>query len=102
MSQRRAVQLRLAGAGTEEIARAIDTTTEQVEAWLASYLSAFEILDREQELVLELSRIEELHRAVWPAAVNRDVQAVREAAQLMERRAALVSELRRYRTRRGR
>lgn len=89
--RRQAVQLRLDGLSYEAIAAQL--------GW-RSHASAHNAVQRgladavreptEQLIRLEVARLDELHRALWPAALAGNVGAVDRVLRVMERRARLL------------
>jgi hypothetical protein len=86
---RKALELRKAGANYAQIAREIGLDTESGAA--KAVKAALDDVIREPAmdvLVLELSRLDVLLLGCWQKAKNGDVQAIDRALRIMERRAA--------------
>lgn len=86
--RREALQLRKAGLSFSEIARQLGYSNKG--AACNAVHAELRALPREsaaEVLTLELFRLDALHQALWPAAMNGDVGATRQVLAIMERRA---------------
>jgi hypothetical protein len=85
-----ALQLRASGATYRQIADVLGI--DKMTAWrLVQEEAASAIQESAREIVdLELQRLDRLHMAVWPDAINGDVQAVDRVLRIMNQRAKLL------------
>jgi hypothetical protein len=85
--QRQAMQLRVAGASYSQIAAELGYTSRAgAEKAIIAGLREFFRQPAQDLLALELQRCDRLQLAVWPAAMEGDVQAVLACLKVMERR----------------
>jgi hypothetical protein len=80
--------LRRAGIGFDTIADRFQLTPEEAKALFDTALSTY---DLDVSIALEADRLDRLHTAIWPAAVNGDVAAVDRVLKISERRDRVVS-----------
>lgn len=87
--ERQVLELRRAGATYDECARAVGYATPQ-----GAYLAYQRALKRtlveagtEEARQTELDRLDRLQRAVWPKAMNGDLQAINSVLRIFDRRA---------------
>lgn len=86
--QRRACELRRSGATYEQIGRALGKDKNNVRKDVLNAIAAIPREAAEEVLQLELLRLDGLWLGVWPKAKTGDVQAIRAAVAIMDRRAA--------------
>lgn len=87
--ERQVLELRRAGATYDECARAVGYATPQ-----GAYLAYNRALKRtlveagaDEARQTELDRLDRLQRAVWPRAMNGDLQAINSVLRIFDRRA---------------
>lgn len=86
--QRKACELRRSGATYEQIGRALGKDKNNVRKDVLNAIAAIPREAAEEVLQLELLRLDGLWLGVWPKAKTGDVQAIRAAVAIMDRRAA--------------
>jgi len=87
-AQFKVLSLVQSGAKPEDIAKTVQLTKEQVLEELATAL-ALKHPDSDSFTALELQRLDTLNRAAWTKAVTGDLDAVRVALSVSQRRVAL-------------
>jgi hypothetical protein len=86
--QRQALELRLAGTTLPEIARVLGYASASGAAGaIDSAIRRMLQEPAEKVRAYELARLDRLLMAIWPAAIRGDLQAIRRALDIMERRA---------------
>jgi hypothetical protein len=86
--QNRALQLRVAGGDYDAIAKTLEITRKQAEAYVDAELKRLP-REGEDEQALDLARLEQMLTALWGKVREGDVKAVGEARECMDRIKAL-------------
>lgn len=89
-NDRKALELRKAGASLEAIAAALDLEPGVVAASLARSLAGLTQESDEDLRRLEIERLDALQRALWPKALKGEGASVDRCLAIMERRARLL------------
>ena len=89
--QRQALELRKAGVTLDEIAKAVGFKSRQAaHDSIQRALMAIPRLAAEELRNLDLERLDKLALAVWPKALQGDIQAINAALAILTRRAKLL------------
>lgn len=81
------LNMRRAGVRFDQIAQRLNIAPEDARALFDVAIAATE---REQDLALEVDRLDRLHVALWPAALSGDLGAVDRVLKIGERRERLL------------
>jgi hypothetical protein len=92
--RRDALNLRKAGASFREIAAMLGVSVARAYVYVHEEIAAVTQEAAEELLSLELSRLDTMQMALWPAVKQGDVPAIREARGIIETRARLCGLLR--------
>ena len=87
-----ALTLRRRGSTFREIADKLGCSRAMVHKYVAGALREYAAANKEETEVyraLEADRLDALHAAIWPKAMNGDMRAVDRVLRIMERRAKL-------------
>lgn len=90
---RRALKLFLAAATYEVIAEQLDCTVDEATTAVQAAIAASPVaMDQSPARILELERLDALHRAVWAKALRGDVAAVDRVLRIQEARQRMLGE----------